>query len=106
MLQGVVVQVLPGVGFFIDDGSGCVAVQPDAMSLPELPALAVGSYVQAIGFLGHLQAQGANAPQLLCVGKAIVAQLDGDKDQETLWWLEVMDAQMAVARGAVSRLTP
>lgn len=101
-----VVQVIPGVGFFIDDGSGCVAVQPDAMSLPELPLLAPGSYVQAVGFLGHLQAQAPGAPQLLCVGKAVVAQLDADKDQETLWWLEVMDAQTAVARGAVPRLAP
>ena len=102
--QGIVVEIVPELGFFLDDGTGSLVVQEQKMSQGVADNLKLGDYVQSIGFLGHLQAEDPFADPLLCIGKAIVVPLNADVDQDTLWWLEVIDAQSAVAAGVATRI--
>jgi hypothetical protein len=87
--QGVVVQVLKDNLLLLDDGTGVIAVESKARLRHE--PITAGDYLEVVGSASLLA---VSSQRGVGVCEATVVPLR-HPDQEALWFLEVLDAQLA-----------
>ncbi|KAK3270407.1 hypothetical protein CYMTET_21195 [Cymbomonas tetramitiformis] len=92
-IQGVVVQLLPGNEFLIDDGTGvCTVDVRQFQKKVQNFVVKLGMYLFVIGPL-HLNSERQYS---FSVKAHKIQDLSNDPDRESMWYLEVLDLHTSV----------